>query len=307
MPQCSCFDLQLILFSFHIKISDKSNKNSGSPEEYRVSSEPEDSAKIQPENALIATPSLNQHSQLVTEETPHTQAQSVPEDPGKDNALDLDEEILKIIGEEPPDNQKELEIHSSLVNRWNPLLKEGLKKEVRDDLLKKYPRAGPCSLEPPILNRELTTLNANILKKDRYFTFAQKLAGSALSALAPVITDLVAGKSSESKRKLENLWDAAQLLAELHYSQTIARRACILPSVSKQMAEQLLQRKADKYLFGKNLCEKIKEVKMINKLGQDIKIQPPKTTTNLPSSTNWKGPLVSQKSATQSGPKQRVH
>jgi len=49
------------------------------------------------------------------------------------------------------------------------------------------------------------------------------------------------------------------------------------------MAEQLLQRKADKYLFGKNLSEKIKEVKMINKLGQDIKIEPLKTTSNLPS------------------------
>lgn len=62
------------------------------------------------------------------------------------------------------------------------------------------------------------------------------------------------------------------------------------------MAEQLLQRKADKYLFDENLCEKIKGIKVINKLRQDIKIQPQKTTPNTPSSSNRKDPLVSQKS-----------
>lgn len=103
--------------------------------------------------------------------------QIVAADPNKEDIFDLDEETLKIIGEEPPENQKELEIHSSLVNRWNPWLKQELKKEVRDELLKKYSRAGTCSLEPPILNPELSTLNANILKKDRYFTFTQNLAG----------------------------------------------------------------------------------------------------------------------------------
>jgi len=82
-----------------------------------VSSEPGDSAEIQPENALITTTlSLNQYSQPETEETPHPPIQSVPENPGKDDTLDLDEEILKIIEEELPENQKELEIHSSLVN-----------------------------------------------------------------------------------------------------------------------------------------------------------------------------------------------
>ncbi|XP_067205321.1 uncharacterized protein [Linepithema humile] len=272
-------------------------------EESRADSENRNSPEIQSENVqTVITAALPQQTEArETEITPLTN--QIDQD--KEDIFDLDEETLKIIGEEPPENQKELEIHSSLVNRWNPWLNQGLKKEVRDELLKKYPRAGTCPLEPPILNQELSTLNANILKKDRYFAFTQKLAGSALSALAPVITDLVPMKSAEAKRRLEKLWDAAQLLAEIHHSQTIARRACILPSVSKQMAEQLLQRKADKYLFGENLCEKIKEVKMINKIGQDIKIQPQKTISNTPSSSNWKGPLVSQKSTTQSGPRYR--
>ncbi|XP_011860134.1 PREDICTED: uncharacterized protein LOC105557495 [Vollenhovia emeryi] len=264
-----------------------------------------DSTRIQPENAP-ASNSTNPTQRSQTEEaeaTPLTN-QAASTDKNSEDIFDLDEETLKIIGEEPSKALKELEIHSSLVNRWNPWLKQGLKREARDELLKKYPRAGPCSLEPPILNQELSSLNTNILKKDKYFTFTQNLAGAALSTLVPVIIDLVPMKSKESKRRLENLWDAAQLLAEIHHSQTIARRACILPSVSKQMADQLMKREADKYLFGENLGERIKEIKMINKLGQDMKIQP-KTTPNLQSSSNWKGPLVSLKSPTQSGPKYR--
>lgn len=124
-----------------------------------------------------------------------------------------------------------------------------------------------------------------------------------ISALAPVISELLSTKTKEAKEMLGNLWDVAQLLAEVHHSQTIARRACILPSVSKQMSEQLTKRKLDKYLFGENLCERIKEIKMINKIGQEMKSQPPKVITTQKAS-NWKGPSVPQKSATQAGYKQ---
>jgi len=62
-------------------------------------------------------------------------------------------------------------------------------------------------LESPILNQELSILNPNILKKDKYFMVTQNLAGSALSALVPVITNLVSIKTKEAKKTLENLWD----------------------------------------------------------------------------------------------------
>lgn len=222
----------------------------------------------------------------------------------EEDIFELDEDTLKIIGEEPPQGQKEHNIHASLVNRWNPWLQEGLKKEVRDELLTKYPRAGNCLLEPPILNPELGTLNPNIIKKDKYFTFTQNLAGSALTALAPVISEIVALKTTESRKMLEK-WDAARLVAELHHSQTVARKACILPSVSKQIAERLSKNKTTKYLFGDDLGEKIKEIKMINKMGQDIKLQTPRTLSNTLTSnpSNWRGPSTSQRSATQTGRK----
>ncbi|RLU27060.1 hypothetical protein DMN91_000859 [Ooceraea biroi] len=58
--------------------------------------------------------------------------QELSSQPDTEEILDLDDEILKIIGEEPLLNQSELKIHVSLANRWNPWLQQGLKKEVRD-------------------------------------------------------------------------------------------------------------------------------------------------------------------------------
>ncbi|RLU18394.1 hypothetical protein DMN91_008751 [Ooceraea biroi] len=189
------------------------------------------------------TPVPNQLSQAERIDNMPLGSQDVSSQPDKEEFLDLDEETLKILGDEPLKSQEELKIHIGLANRWNPWLQQGLKKEIRNELLRKYPRVDFCSLEPPILNQELSTLNPNILKKDRYFTFTQNLAGSALLALAPVITDLVSRKTAGSRKMLENLWDAAQLLAEIQHSQTIARKAYILPSVSKQIAEQWVKRK----------------------------------------------------------------
>lgn len=292
-----------ILF-FLILILGESAEESSSYSEVRMSRQGfPDPTEEQTENAPISntTDSIQRSHGVI-----QLNNQDTPSEPNKEEeSFELDEETVKIIGEEPPKSQKELEIHSSLASRWNLWLQQGLKKEVRDELLMKHPRAGIYSLEPPILNQELSALNANILKKDRYFMFTQNLAGSALSALAPVITELVPMKTKESRKILESLWDVAQLVAEIHHSQTVARRACILPSVSKQMAEQLAKRKTDKYLFGENLGERIKEIKMISKIGQDIKIQPSKMSSNSQNPSNWKGPLGSQKSATQSGYKQR--
>lgn len=175
-----------------------------------------------PREIAIIEPSQADEIQIVPQAVPNRRgggAGQVSEKGNEEEAFDLDSETLQIIGEEPPKNQRELELHSSLANRWRPWLEEGLKKEVRDDLLQKYSRAGTCSLEPPIINQELTMLSANILRKDRYFTFSQNLAGSALSALAPVISELLQTKTKKSKKMLENVWDAAKLLAEIHHSQ----------------------------------------------------------------------------------------
>ncbi|XP_044598702.1 uncharacterized protein LOC123274954 [Cotesia glomerata] len=181
---------------------------------------------------------------------------------------ELDADGLRIFGEDPAQKEPELILHSSVAMRWKKYLSEGLKKEVKDSLMEKYPRKGKLSFEPPILNDEVAVnLKESALKRDKYFGATQKLAGSALAALAPAIESLAPLRDAESMKRLEQIWDAAKLLIEIHKSQTVARKACILPTLSKQWATALEKRVTDSYLFGEKLVDKVKEIKAIGKVG----------------------------------------
>ncbi|CAD6241384.1 GSCOCG00002711001-RA-CDS, partial [Cotesia congregata] len=132
-----------------------------------------------------------------------------------------DADGLRIFGEDPAQKEPELILHSSVAIRWKKYLSEGLKKEVKDSLMEKYPRKGKLSFEPPILNDKVAVnLKESALKRDKYFGATQKLAGSALAALAPAIESLAPLRDAESMKRLEQIWDAAKLLIEIHRSQT---------------------------------------------------------------------------------------
>lgn len=194
-----------------------------------------------------------------------------------------------------------MKIHSSISNRWNHWLKAGLKKKVKEELLKKYPRAGDCFLEAPILNSEISsTLNEAALKRDNYFCATQKLAGSTVSALGPVVSLLLENEKVDSKTILGNVWEAAMLRTELHHSQSIARRAYILPSLTEQVSASLEKKEIDTHLFGDKLGEKIKDIKVMNKLSQELKI-PATKKINSNSSGNWKSPPRQRKPTTSTG------
>ncbi|XP_067214372.1 uncharacterized protein [Linepithema humile] len=209
--------------------------------------------------------------------------------------LDLDESLLLIMGDEPPASKEELKVHSSIAKRWGPWFKTSMKKEEKEELCKKYPRAGSFSLEAPILNEELTRcLKESALKRDKYFSITQNLVGTALAALVPTITTLITSNTEDSKKALTDAWNSARILVEIHRSQTIARRACILPSLSKPFAEALEKREADTFLFGEKLGEKINQLKSVDKLGREIKLQFPKKPTPQTKQLNWKSPSVSQ-------------
>lgn len=137
--------------------------------------------------------------------------------------------------------------------------------------MKKYSRKGKLSFEPPILNDEVTlNLKESALKRNKYFCSTQKLAGSALAALAPVIESLAPLRDSNHVKNLEQVWNAVKLLIEIHRSQTVARKACILPTLSKHWATVLEERVTDDYLLGEKLVDKVKEIKAIGKVWSTI-------------------------------------
>lgn len=166
-----------------------------------------------------------------------TSADTVPEAPGQ-----LNEEVIKITGEEPDAKEGELILSSHISSRWSAWLKSGQKKEVRENLLKKLPCVGSCLLEALKLNPEVVaSLTDTALKRDKHFANPQNLAGSALAALGTVIDPLLVQKKENWNltKILEGLWEASQLLTEIHRGQTLARKTCIIPSLTKQVANVL--------------------------------------------------------------------
>lgn len=223
--------------------------------------------------------------------------------------LDIDDDVRLIIGEEPSKEVEQLHLHTSIANRWKGWLTLDLKmgdkekkKEV-DAIMTKYPRSGACSLEAPTLNPEIASaLNESLTRRDKYAAATQNLAGSALSALGPVVSKLLANQELSSKDILANVWDAARMIGEIHRSQTKARRACIIPSLPKHLATPLERREPDEFLFGNNLNEKIREIKTMEKLSHELKINPnKKPATQSSTHLNWKGPSSVRKPATQTG------
>ncbi|KAH0568074.1 hypothetical protein KQX54_018128 [Cotesia glomerata] len=183
---------------------------------------------------------------------------------------ELDADGLRIFGEDPAQKEPELILHSSVAMRWKKYLSEGLKKEVKDSLMEKYPR--------------------------------RKLAGSALAALAPAIESLAPLRDAESMKRLEQIWDAAKLLIEIHKSQTVARKAWH-PAYFVQSSGLLFEKRVtDSYLFGEKLVDKVKKrLRLLGKVGEEMKSAPVKKTLYHPGPLNVKGSSSQKKSVTQTG------
>lgn len=214
----------------------------------------------------------------------------------------LKDDVLEIIGKDPNNKSSDLVLSSHVSSRWKSWLKTGQQKEVKDTLFQKYPRTGDCYLEALTINPEIrASLNKGALIRDKFFSITQNLTGSALSTLSLVVDPLLRRELSfKPKRMLEHLWNTSQLLTEMHRGQTVARKACIVPSLEKPIASMLEKVEMNKFLFGDKLGEKIKESKLVSKISQEIKIQPHKETGTSSGNLNSSGPSASR-STTQTG------
>ena len=203
-----------------------------------------------------------------------TEQQVVENTPDNNNGKNLEPKKLDILGQDPSTlNQREVKLHPDLIPRWKHWLSSGLTDQVREELLKKYPRKGDCLLEPPQLNPEVKIpMNDVSRKRDDHFQDIQRLAGSALSAIGPAISNLVGEAELNPLHQLELLSDTGKLIIDLHHSVSKARRAFITPGYSKSVKEILdLASDNQAFLFGEKLSEKVSEVKSLEKTSKDMK------------------------------------
>lgn len=205
-----------------------------------------------------------------------------------DQATSLDASILDVLGEDPTKSQyAELEIHPTFLERWQHWVKKGLLNAEREKLLKKYSRS--LNLEAPILNPEIVApIGEYATKRDNFRKNTQQITGSALVALGAAITLCTKEKSIDKLDFLHWLFDAAKLISDLLHNQTQNRKAVILPGLSREVKEVLKNTTPDKFLFGENLGEKIKNAKSLEKMAPTLKIQHQPSTSR--QHLNLRGP-----------------
>ena len=130
-------------------------------------------------------------------------------------AESLDQSILEILDDDNKDDELNgQEIHKSLSEKWQLIIRKGLSIETKKDLLKKYSFSKNCSLfKAPKLNPEIQAkMSEAALKRDCCQTRSQNLIGTGLSALGIVISNILEKKiladDDSANRTLATLSDS---------------------------------------------------------------------------------------------------
>ncbi|XP_061717492.1 LOW QUALITY PROTEIN: uncharacterized protein LOC133525219 [Cydia pomonella] len=219
------------------------------------------------------------------------------------DAMDLDEDLLKILGDDP--SQVRVygkEIRPDLAVRLQHIATNGLvkTKDTRKELLDRYlPPANSALIDAPTLNPEVkAAVHEHVFKRDKSIEIRQKQISSAISALSESLTLLLTEQPKNTKL-IQLLMDSCKILCDSQHAESLVRRNFILHNLKKELKDELQTTKIDKLLFSQELAEKIKAAKAINKSGDDLKatpstsgLQAKKNNNNKvpPKNLNWRGP-----------------
>lgn len=233
-----------------------------------------------------------------------------PADVNNQEAAPLDEQTLAILGDDPSKSKdNEHEIHTAIAARWSGWLNNGINKDDKIELLAKYSNAKNCPLKGQILNPEVARcLSTSAVKRDKYSVESQNLTGSAMVALGLGITCILNEKEEIDKDVLlKYLVDAGKLLAQVHHHEATSRKATILPGIEKNMKAVLENSKMDVYLFGKDLGDKIKSEKILEKTASDLKVKPaPKNPLKQQNNLNYRNSSSPHQASAKTGEKRTL-
>lgn len=198
---------------------------------------------------------------------------------------DIDAEMLKVLGDlETDDVEWGEDVQSDIAKRVQFIVTNGLKKDLKEELSKKYlfPKNIPL-LKAPALNPEIRTmLNESSRNRDKRLSSKQEQHGRTLTALTRAMS-LLLKKQPDISEVLRVLNDALKMLSDSHFLETDTRKSLILGLIEKSLVDSFKDRRRDEFLFGDKLGDLVKSSRGIKKTGQLI--QAPST-----SALNWKGP-----------------
>lgn len=133
-------------------------------------------------------------------------------------------------------------------------------------------------MNPPKLNLEIkAAVSEHVIKKDKYLEIKQRQLCSALSSLGQAMDILIKGQNHQA---LKAVSDAAKLLCDQQYFESLSRRQLFLAGLNKTTKDAIQGVKPDEWLFGKDLSERIKACKAVNKSANELKTRLYRPNTN---------------------------
>lgn len=206
----------------------------------------------------------------------------------------MDENILDLLGEDPNKKSYGEGIHTDITTRWSHIITNGIEKEKKVELGKKYPLPENCLfLEPPKINPEIkAAISEQVLKRDQALEAQQNYLGQATACIGKALNILV--KNSKEKEFIEAtkvISDAGRMLCDLFHKESMSRRHLLQFALNKHTKDIVATTKVGTHLFGENLAEDLKAGKAVNKTGGEIRYNnnnkpQPKHTATL----NYRGP-----------------
>ena len=131
----------------------------------------------------------------------------------------------------------------------------------------------------------------------------QKLAEIALSMTAASVTSMYENRDEEIDLDdvLTYRLDMARILTQIIHKQSVSSKAFIEPGLTKETKAILKGTKIEEFLYGRDLTEKIKEAKALDKIGENLKIQQAAKPTPAKQNLKNRTPFAGRPSAARMG------
>ncbi|XP_063369866.1 uncharacterized protein LOC134658187 [Cydia amplana] len=260
--------------------------------------------KLETESAILAAPASHVvqctaevHAEAENSAPSNTDVQKdlVPAETNTNDEItvvteDFDPDLLRALGEFEPDTVEWGDnIHEDIAKHFQHILLNGLKKEAKEELHKKYlfPKNVPFS-KAPTLNPEIAAMLTEASRnRDNRILAKQQQIGKALLGLGKAMNSLLK-KEPNIAEAIRTLSDVGKLVADAHFAETETRRSVVIPLVDKSLIDPFKDRKRDSFLFGEKLGDLVKSSRGIKKTGQLIQAAP--TASASSSGLNWRPP-----------------
>lgn len=137
----------------------------------------------------------------------------------------LTQEILNFLGDNPKISKAiDPNLHKDILDCVEGWIAEGIPKEDREKLVKKYSR--PEILDAPKLNPEVEpAMHEAAVKRDKHFLEGQNMIGSAITSVGSALSQILTADDEGLDELLiiERLSDTIKFLADLFNRQTVCR------------------------------------------------------------------------------------